>query len=72
MVFFPSLWVHAVFVSPQSALYAGTLWLVLRVAYGFVYRSNAKQTPNLLVFTLPCYHLLGYLALAPLAMTINA
>jgi uncharacterized MAPEG superfamily protein len=65
VLFFPSLWAHAVFVSPRSALVVGSLWFVMRVAYGFAYRTMAKEEPTLTWFTIPCYHLLGVLALGP-------
>ena len=68
VVFFPALWVHAVFVSPVSAAVVGSLWFALRIAYGFAYRTMAKEEPTLVIFTIPCYHLLGILALGPLGV----
>ena len=58
------------FVSPESALYAGMIWFGLRIAYGIAYRSNDVQMPKILIFTIPCYNIIGYLALGPLGVAV--
>mmetsp|Transcript_8293 Transcript_8293/g.18532 ORF Transcript_8293/g.18532 Transcript_8293/m.18532 type:complete len:184 (+) Transcript_8293:95-646(+) len=63
-VFFALLWVAAAFVSPHFAGIVGCIWVALRIAYSFVYRSGTTRRELLMICTLPAYVCLWVLAFA--------
>mmetsp|Transcript_23934 Transcript_23934/g.46642 ORF Transcript_23934/g.46642 Transcript_23934/m.46642 type:complete len:189 (+) Transcript_23934:1-567(+) len=56
--FLLSLWMHAIFVSPDNAAVAGWVWLGFRAIYPLVF---LKGLPWLLISTVPGYAVVLYL-----------
>ena len=63
--FLASLWLHAIFVDPDTAGKLGFLWIGLRIAYRFIMPQNLKyRQPKTVAFvTFPQYFIIGYLLL---------
>jgi uncharacterized MAPEG superfamily protein len=62
-VFLAALWLHAFFVSPETATYAGSAYVALRLLYPFVLgkRLGTGLPLRVLLVTFPSYGVLGYL-----------
>jgi hypothetical protein len=60
--FLASMWMHAVFVSPQTATVLGGVYVALRTAYPFLLGTNLSKTQSKRVFaaTGPAYLLVFY------------
>lgn len=65
-VFLVALWLHAFFVSPVSATWAGGAYTLLRAAYPFVLGNRlGRGIPlRVLMVTFPGYGILGYLLIS--------
>ncbi|MFT5684199.1 MAG: hypothetical protein ACI8RZ_005140 [Myxococcota bacterium] len=61
--FLVSMWLHAVFVSTDSAAILGLVYVVLRAVYPFLLGRSLSKTQSKRVFlvTGPCYGIILYL-----------
>lgn len=61
--FLVTLWLHAVFVSPQSATWLGALYVALRAAYPFLLggRVAGTQSKRVVFATGPAYAIVAWL-----------
>ena len=60
-VFLVALWLHAVFMSSETATCLGWTWIALRVMYPFLWLLNGKFTMQILLSTMPQYAIVTYL-----------
>lgn len=61
--FLASMWMHAVFVSPNHAAWLGVVYTILRAIYPALLGRNLSKTQSKRVFlaTGPSYAIIGYL-----------
>lgn len=72
--FLASMWMHAVFVSPQSATWLGGVYVTLRAAYPFLLGKNLSRTQSKRVFAVtgPAYLIVFYLVGSTVAAALRS
>ena len=64
--FLALLWVCSIFFNPSFAGRVGTVWVVCRMAYSFLYRLGTSSRRVLILTTIPAYLCLAVLAFGAL------